>query len=60
MQSTCFGSPGRKVACPSGAKRRTGVPSEPSEKSHSLTAPPGFFFTKNDRRRAPRSKFTIE
>ena len=60
MQSTCFGRPGWKVACPRGAKRPRRVPSTPSPKSHSLTAPPGFFFTTNDRRRAARSKFTME
>src|SRR3989441_11331074 len=60
MQSTCFLTSGWNVACPRGAKRTSRAPSTPSPKSHSLTAPPGFFFTTNDRRSAPRSKLTME
>ena len=60
MHSTCLPRPGRKVACPRGAKTPSGVPSTPSPKTQSLTAPPGFRFTTNDSRRVPGSKFTIE
>ena len=60
MHSTCFASPGGKVACPRGAKRPRRVPSTAAPKSHSLTAPPGFCLATNDRRRAGRSKLTIE
>ena len=43
-----------------GANTPRRSPSIPGPKSRSLTAPPGFFFTTNDRRRACRSKLTIE
>ena len=60
MQSTCLPASGWNVAWPIGAKTPRRAPSTRSPKSHSLTAPPGFFFTTNDRRSARRSKLTIE
>src|SRR5258707_736930 len=38
MQSTCLPRPGRKVACPRGAKTPRGVPSTPSPKTRPLTS----------------------
>ncbi len=58
--STCFLTSGWNVARPSGATRPSRASSTPPAKSHSLTPPPGFFFTTNESRSAPCSKFTIE